>query len=140
MEAISDDRFLDWIRYLAEHGISNDDVTKIFDIGRSTQYLTSDIISHLCFGQPLGFVAKHEDVHDFRHTLETRLPIAEQFSVISELFTIVASVTRITFLKRRMIPQNTDSFGVGKILGVGYRDASDTESADAITDLTESHQ
>ncbi|KAL8725213.1 MAG: hypothetical protein Q9166_007495 [cf. Caloplaca sp. 2 TL-2023] len=122
MEAIIDERFLEWTGYIDRHWTSTEEMTKRFDIGRSTQYLTTDIISHLCFGQPIGFVAKHEDVHNFLHTLESRLPIAEQFSVISELFTILASVTRIPFFKRLMIPQNTDSFGVGKILGVGHRE------------------
>ena len=140
MEAIIDERFLDWTQYIDEYGISNDDMTQPFDIGRSTQYLTTDIISHLCFGKPIGFVAKHEDVLGFLHTLETRLPIAEQFSVISELFTVISSVTRVPFLKRWMIPQNTDGSGVGRILGVGHGDSPGTMSADVTTDLPQSHQ
>ena len=118
MENIINERFLEWTKYIETHWTSLDQTTKALDIARSIQYLTTDIISHLCFGQPIGFVARHEDVHGFLETLESRLPIAEQFSVFTELFTLLATVTKIPFIKKCLIPQNTDAFGVGRILGV----------------------
>ncbi|KAL8770311.1 MAG: hypothetical protein Q9209_003947 [Squamulea sp. 1 TL-2023] len=131
MEAIIDERVLEWIDFIGQHCTSSEEVTKRLDIGRSTQYLTTDIISHLCFGQPIGFVARHEDVHGFLHTLERRLPIAEQFSVVTELFTLLASVTRIPFFKRLMIPQNSDNYGVGKILGISRKAINDRLAREA---------
>ncbi|KAL8707944.1 MAG: hypothetical protein Q9220_007087 [cf. Caloplaca sp. 1 TL-2023] len=101
--------------------MSASDSSRPFDIGRSTQYLTTDIISHLCFNEPIGFVRRHEDVHEFLYTLESRLPIAETFSVITELFSLLAFITRIPLIKRSLIPQNKDEFGVGKILGISRK-------------------
>lgn len=118
MESIIDERLVEWTKYIDRHWTSSSRNTKVFDIARSIQYLTTDIICHLCFGTPEGFVAKHEEIHEFLGTLESRLPIAEQFSVFTELFTLLATVTKLPAIKRMLIPQNTDTFGVGKILGV----------------------
>ena len=118
MEAIIDERFAQWISYLEQRWISSAETSRVFDIGRSVQYLTTDIITHLCFGAPMGFVRKHEDLHGFLQTLESRLPIAERFSVFRELFALLATVTRIPVLKQILIPNRKNAFGVGKILGV----------------------
>ena len=120
MEAIIDERFSEWISYIDQHWTSLPGETKNYDIARSVQYLTTDIISHLCFGQPIGFVEEHKDIHDFRKTLESRLPIAEQFSVIVEYFSLLSTLSRIPWIKRNLVPQNTDTTGVGKILGVCF--------------------
>ena len=120
MEAILDERFLEWTDYIERYWTSSDQTTRAYDIARGIQYLTTDTISHLCFGRPIGFVAKHEDVHGFLGTLENRLPIAELFSVITELFTFLATITKLPMIKRILIPQNKDQSGVGKILGVCY--------------------
>ena len=114
MENVINERFLEWTKYIETHWTSLNTTTKALNIARSIQYLTTDIISHLCFGQPIGFVAGHDDVHGFLETL----PIAEQFSVFTELFTFLATITKIPFIKRYLIPQNTDPSGVGKTLGV----------------------
>ena len=118
MEAIIDERFAEWISYVEQCWTSSAETTRVFDIARSVQYLTTDIITHLCFGAPMGFVRKHEDLHEFLQTLENRLPIAERFSVFHELFTFLAIVTRIPVLKRHLIPNKEDGFGVGRILRV----------------------
>jgi hypothetical protein len=87
-------------------------------MARSVQYLTTDIISHLCFGEPFGFTKFHTDVHGFIATLESRLPIVENFSVITELNTVLSLLSYIPAIKRLMLPQTTDSDGLGRILGV----------------------
>lgn len=118
MEDIINKRFSEWTSYIDQHWTSYPGTIKKFDIARSVQYLTTDLISHLCFGQPMGFVENHEDVHSFLKTLESRLPIAEQFSVMVEFFTLLSMLSLIPWIKRLLIPQNTDTSGVGKILGV----------------------
>lgn len=120
MEDIVNKRFSEWTNYIDQHWTSYPGEIKKFDIARSIQYLTTDLIAHLCFGQPMGFVEKHEDVHGFLKTLESRLPIAEQFSVMVEVFTLLSTLSRIPWIKRLLIPQNTDTSGVGKILGVCF--------------------
>ena len=48
------------------------------------QYVTTDIISDLCFGEPLGFVKNQPGMHGFLNILETRLPVIEHFTVLTE--------------------------------------------------------
>lgn len=89
-----------------------------FDIARSLQYLTTDIISHLCFGEPFGFVKTHDDVYGFLATLESRLPIVEKFSVVVELSSLLSALSYIPYFEHYVLPQPTDKNGLGKILGV----------------------
>lgn len=121
MESAIDARLNEWIRVIDQNWASLPGETKSFDIGRSIQFLTTDIISHLCFGKPLGFVKNQKDMHDFLKTLESRLPIVEQFSVITEFNTLLVKLSNVGWIKRRMIPSAADCSGVGKILGVSHR-------------------
>lgn len=93
-------------------------------MARSMQYLTTDVISHLCFGEPFGFVKTHGDVYGFIATLESRLPFIENFSVIVELNRVLSAICSVPFLKTRLLPQPTDEDGLGKIVGVCLRHPS----------------
>jgi len=111
-------RLEEWICYINRQGISDASNTVKFDLARSIQYLTTDIISHLCFGQPFGFTKIHGDVHGFIATLESRLPIIEKFSVLVELNALLSALSYMPLFKRYILPQATDADGLGKILGV----------------------
>ncbi|MCJ1404234.1 hypothetical protein MMC11_007459 [Xylographa trunciseda] len=122
VEPAVDVRLREWIDIIDRNWVSGPGETKRFDIARSVQFLTTDIISHLCFGKPLGFVKNEKDMHGFLQTLESRLPIIEHFSVLTELSSLLLKVSNIPFLKRMLIPCATDQSGVGRIIGVS-RDA-----------------
>ncbi|KAL8781671.1 MAG: hypothetical protein Q9213_005888 [Squamulea squamosa] len=121
VEAAIDTRLNEWLLQIDRKWISSPGETKRFDIGRSIQFLTTDIISHLSFGEPLGFVKNERDMYDFLQTLESRLPIVEQFSVLTELNTILVTLSNIGWLKKRLIPSPADRSGVGRILGVSQK-------------------
>ena len=89
------------------------------------------MISDLCFGKPLGFVEHQEDMHDFLQTLESRLPIVEQFSVITEFNTLLVKLSNIKWLKANLIPNAKDRSGVGKVLAVGPTMVIDTNEVRA---------
>ena len=118
VELTIDERIAEWISLINRNWTSLPGETKKFDIAQNVQFLTTDIISHLCFGTPLGFVENQKDMHDFLKTLESRLPIVEQFSVLTELSTLLLKVSNIAWFKRLLIPSATDQSGVGKIIGV----------------------
>ncbi|KAF2196241.1 putative benzoate 4-monooxygenase cytochrome P450 [Delitschia confertaspora ATCC 74209] len=118
IEPIVEERIKEWINYIKNHVVSEDEGTVKFDMAPSVQYLTTDVISHLCFGHPFGFVKKHGDVHGFLNTLETRLPIIENLSVITELGHVLTLIAKIPFLNRMLLPQPTDTDGIGKIVGI----------------------
>ncbi|KAL8848824.1 MAG: hypothetical protein Q9221_006163 [Calogaya cf. arnoldii] len=108
----------EWIIYVQKHGVSYPNGPhKDFEIGRSIQYLVTDMICLLLFGRTFGFVAKHADCFDFLKTLEERLPIVEKFSIFTEINQLLALVSHIPWLKR-ILPSARDSNGIGKIIGI----------------------
>ena len=118
MESAIDARIREWVGMIDQNWVSLPGETRKFDVGRSIQFLTTDVISHLCFGKPLGFVENQKDMYDFLKTLESRLPVVEQFSVLTELNSLLMTLSRIHWIKKRLIPSATDYSGVGRILGV----------------------
>lgn len=88
------------------------------DLARPIQYFTVDVITHLCFGKPLGFVRESRDLFDFLQTIETQLPIVQHFSVILELNTILRKLVEIPFMKPFIAPSAKDKSGIGVIMGV----------------------
>lgn len=88
------------------------------DLARPIQYLTVDIITHLCFGKPLGFVRESKDLFQFLQTIETQLPIVQHFSVILELNSLLRRLVAIPFLTPFITPSARDKSGIGVIMGV----------------------
>lgn len=108
----------EWIMFIEKNGVSYpDSELKEFEIGRSIQYLVTDMIGRLCFGRPFGFIAKHADCYDFLKTFEERLPIVEKFSIFTEVSSILSFISFIPWLNR-ILPSATDRNGIGKIMGV----------------------
>lgn len=118
VELAVDTRMHEWIDLIDQNWTSLPGESKKFEIARNIQFLTIDIISQLCFGEPLGFVKNQKDMHDFLKTLESRLPIVEQFSVLTELSTLLAKLSTFPWIKKILIPSATDTSGVGRIIGV----------------------
>ena len=118
LEAAVDERIVDFVDRIDKHWISEPTNTKVFDIARRIQFLAVDIITHLCFGKPLGFVESESDVYNFLATIETQLPIVQHFSVILELNTIILRIMDFPWLKRLLAPSSSDKSGIGMIMGV----------------------
>jgi hypothetical protein len=108
----------DWTSYIEQHGVSKPGSSiEEFEIGRSIQYLITDMICRLCFGFPFGFTEKHADCYDFLKTLEERLPIIEKFSVYTELSCLLSLIAYVPWLNR-ILPSAKDQNGIGRIIGV----------------------
>jgi len=119
MEERVDETIRGWIQYVEMHGVSFPGAPpKEFEIGRSIQYLVTDLIVYLGFGYPFGFVQKHGDVYGILETVTERLPIVEQMTIFTEFSDILNFLTRIPWLKRRLVPSAGDKNGIGKMLTV----------------------
>lgn len=128
LEAAIDERISEFIDRIDKNWISGPEGTKIFDIGKRIQFLAVDIITHLCFGKPLGFLQTDSDVFSFLATIETQLPIVQHFSVILELNTLLLRLMDFPGLKKLILPSASDKKGIGVIMkvrilspGLGYR-------------------
>lgn len=107
-----------WLSYVDKNAVTKiGHSVKEFDIGRSVAYLTTDMISRLSFGQPLGFIESHEDQHKLFTTLEERLPYVEKFSLYTEMCTLLWMVAYIPWLKK-ILPSADDHESIGRIMGV----------------------
>lgn len=118
LEPAINERMMDFIKRIDENWISEPGQTKPLDIGQRIQFLELDIITHLCFGKPLGFVEADGDVYNFLRTIETQLPILQHFSVFLELNNILLQLVSIPWLKKFFAPSVTDKAGIGMIMGV----------------------
>lgn len=117
-EEAVDQRIGEFIQRIEERWLSDSDGTAVFDIARRIQFLAVDVITHLCFGKPLGFIESDSDVFNFLATIEMQLPIVQHFSVILEFNNLLLQMVNIPFLKRLIVPSSSDKKGIGMIMGV----------------------
>lgn len=118
LEAAISERVSDFIDRIDRHQVSEPGNMKVFEIGRRIQYLTLDMITHLCFGEPLGFVRADSDVNNFLVTTESQFHIALRSSIILELNTILFHITRFRWIKKAIIPSARGNTGIGMIMRV----------------------
>ena len=90
------------------------------DIGRQVQYLTVDIISRLCLGQPFGCIENDNDQYEFLETVKQATPVSLYFTVFPELSALLFYLTKIPLLRRIIVPSTADANGLGKVMKVGF--------------------
>lgn len=84
-----------------------------------------DTISHLSFGEPLGFLAEDKDMFDYLKTSAEAFP----FFIVLSLFPWLVRLLQWRMMKK-YLPSTNDTFGMGKIMGCSlshisvYDDAS----------------
>lgn len=118
LESTIDERIVDFVRRIEKNWLSTAAGTKTFDIARRIQFLTLDMITHVSFGRPLGFVEADIDKFDFVKTIETQLPFVQHFSVILELNTWLSRAASVKWLRKHIVPSHSDKTGIGMIMGV----------------------
>ncbi|KAB8342828.1 hypothetical protein FH972_022426 [Carpinus fangiana] len=118
LEDVMNERVADFVDRIDRNWISTAAKTKVFDIANRIQFFAVDMITHLCFGKPLGFVASDSDVFNFLRTIEMQLPIVQHFSVFLELNELLLRAVRIPFLKKYILPSAKDKSGIGVIMGI----------------------
>lgn len=92
---------------------SNADVLRPVDFGKVAQYFTLDSLTSVAFGEPFGFLTKDGDVHEYIKTTEDLVNLIPTFAEIPWLQRIFLS----NWMLRLIGPKETDSKGVGKLMG-----------------------
>lgn len=85
---------------------------KVFDFGRKAQYFTTDVVAHVTFGKPIGFLANDTDMYSYIHIIEKQLPTMGMLLNFPEFIKIV----NLPFLNR-LFPKAGDKAGLGKLMG-----------------------
>ncbi|RPB05795.1 cytochrome P450 [Choiromyces venosus 120613-1] len=77
-------------------------------------YLTLDIISDIVYGNPLGFVEKGFDIHNYRKDLHAAFGV---ITVAGYLPSLVA-LTKTRLLRPLLAPSPKDKSGYGRLIGI----------------------
>lgn len=93
--------------------------TKVFDISRMIQYLTMDVITHLLFGEPFGYVRTQSDVHRMLQVVQERLPVVEIMSLFPEICSLILFMSYIPWVKN-ILPNCRDKHGIGQVMKVRF--------------------
>ncbi|KAF2770173.1 putative P450 monooxygenase [Teratosphaeria nubilosa] len=112
------ERVTEFVGWLDKRISESEGVQTAIDLARPIQYLTIDIITHLCFGYPLGFVKESKDLFNFLRTIETQLPIVQHFSVVLEINSLLRALVKLPILKHLITPSAKDNSGIGVIMGL----------------------
>lgn len=118
MEPMIDEQLIKWISRAKSDWMSEPSKARAVDIGKRIQFLTVDIITKICLGTALGYVASDSDKYEFLETVERGNSMCQHFSVLLELNSLLYYITKIPILGPRLIPQASDASGVGRIMGV----------------------
>ena len=113
-----DEQLLEWIDRAKLDWISEPSKAIAFDIGKRIQFLTVDIITRICLGTALGCVASDSDKYGFLETVERGSSVCQQFSVLLELNSLLYYLSKIPMIGPRLMPQASDTSGVGRLMGV----------------------
>jgi hypothetical protein len=85
---------------------------KVFDFGRKAQYLTTDVVAHVTFGKPVGFLANDSDMFNYIDIIEKQLPVMGMMLNFPEFTQIV----NLPFFNR-LFPKAGDKAGMGRLMG-----------------------
>jgi cytochrome P450 len=114
LEGVLDSRIAEWLDRLGEkraeggqHG---------FDLARSVRYMTLDAASYVCFSQDLMFTEAEAD--EFWDSIEDSAPYAQYISCVHWLFSLAWVMCHIPGLKGKMILNEHNNPGIGRILRV----------------------
>ena len=118
MEPIMDEQLMQWLGRASADWASDSTTAKPFDIGKRIQFLTVDIMTKICLGQPLGCVESDSDQYDFLQSIEQGNTVCQHLSVLLELNSLLHFIAKIPIIGARLVPQATDNSGVGRIMGV----------------------
>lgn len=129
LEDMIDERIQDFVEVIERKWLSDDNGTNAFDIAKRVQFLAVDMITHICFGKPMGFVKTDSDVSNFLKTIESQLPIVQHFSVIIEINDLLHWLVGLPFMRRLIVPSSQDKSGIGIIMGVRYEYHPNVQSA-----------
>ncbi|MCJ1398854.1 hypothetical protein MMC11_002055 [Xylographa trunciseda] len=117
-ESIVSERVSDWADRLDKDWTSTAQATKVLDIAKTIEYLGLDIMTHLCFGNPLGFVETNTDLYGYLQMFHEKIPLATYMSILLELNTLKDLIACIPWLFDKLVPAADDAEGFGKLMGI----------------------
>jgi cytochrome P450 len=116
LEADIDARILD-LTALIRSEISQ---KRPIDMSSVAQYFTLDVLTHIAFGAPFGYLTQNKDIYDYIKTVSEFLQVLELGANCSSVQSLLSSP-----LMKPMQPKATDKVGMGAMMGVAKQIVSE---------------
>ncbi len=100
------------VQYI-EDRLGGPDQSCVLDFSKVAQYYTLDVITDMAFGEPFGYLAKDEDLHDYHATFAKQAPV---ISIINSMPSVGRFLNQ-DWAKKFWAPTTKDKKGVGKLMG-----------------------
>jgi hypothetical protein len=85
---------------------------KSFDFGRKAQFFAIDVIAHLAFGKPFGFIETDSDIYNYIGIIEKQVADMGILAVFPNLISLFNWPPL-----NRMLPSPEDKVGMGRLMG-----------------------
>lgn len=99
---------------------------KPIDLSSLAQYFTLDVLTHIAFGAPFGYLTQNKDIYDYIKTVSEFLRVLELGANCPSVQSLLSSP-----LMAPMRPKATDKTGMGAMMGVAKRIVSERFQPDA---------
>ncbi|KAK3685320.1 cytochrome P450 [Podospora appendiculata] len=96
------------------------------DLAQKCQYFTLDVISHLAFGAPFGYLVQDDDVYDYIKMTAAVIPAMLVLANVPTLANVLQSR-----LFRGLLPKASDKVGFGAFIGVANKVVAERFEPDA---------
>ncbi|KAJ8069260.1 hypothetical protein OCU04_002923 [Sclerotinia nivalis] len=106
-----------WIGILDNKYTSANDRHVTVDLSKGLTFLTLDIITELCLGEPFYCLDKTTDPYGFLEALQTGVITQQYISVLLELKDFLFFLGRFDFIRSRIFPNKNDETGIGRVMG-----------------------
>ena len=93
---------------------------KPIDLTSLAQYFTLDVLTHIAFGEPFGYLTQNNDIYDYIKTVSEFLRVLELSANCPSVQSLLTSP-----LMAPMRPKVTDKTGMGAMMGVAKRIVSE---------------
>lgn len=107
-----DERVLELISKIRNKYLSDDTVLRPFDFSKFSQYFTLDVLTHIGFGTPFGFVSEEKDLYSYIETAANILPVM----TLMGAFPPVMAVMQSSWVHALAGPTTKDKKGIGKLM------------------------
>ena len=84
------------------------------DFSKVAQFYTLDVVTHMAFGAPFGYLTSDEDLHDYHATFKEQAPM---ISIINSMPSVSRFLNQ-SWMKKLWAPSAKDAKGVGKLMGL----------------------
>ncbi|KAF2764140.1 pisatin demethylase [Teratosphaeria nubilosa] len=120
LERSVSERILDLLDLIDREYISSADQLRPLDFAKVAQFFTLDMISDVAFGEPIGFLARNEDINGYCQVAEQALPAFEWAAALPA----INRFARLPIINKFVMPNAKDPTGVGMIMGFAKRAVS----------------